>query len=130
VRNRHETERLLGELRKRRIEASDLSDNEMAKLHVRHLVGGHAPNATDEILYRFEFPERPGALMRFLDSMSAGWNISLFHYRNHGADYGRVLVGMQVPASGKAEFRRFLDRLGYDYVDETANPAYRLFLGR
>ncbi|HEY8243430.1 MAG TPA: threonine ammonia-lyase, biosynthetic, partial [Casimicrobiaceae bacterium] len=112
------------------IEALDLSDNEMAKLHVRHLVGGHAPLARDEILYRFEFPERPGALMRFLDSMSAGWNISLFHYRNHGADHGRVLVGMQVPARDKAAFRAFLARLGYDHVDETANPAYRMFLGR
>jgi threonine dehydratase len=130
VANRHETEQLLRELARRRIVASDLSDNEMAKLHVRHLVGGHAPSATHEILYRFEFPERPGALMRFLDSMSAGWNISLFHYRNHGADYGRVLVGMQVPPSDKRDFRRFLDRLGYTYVDETANPAYRLFLGR
>src|SRR5213083_2059115 len=130
VRNRQETEHLLRELAGRKIEASDLSDNEMAKLHVRHLVGGHAPNATDEILYRFEFPERPGALMRFLDSMSAGWNISLFHYRNHGADYGRVLVGMQVPTDDKADFRRFLDRLGYDYVEETGNPAYRMFLGR
>jgi threonine dehydratase len=130
VRNRHETEQLLRELARRRIEASDLSDNEMAKLHVRHLVGGHAPNATDEIVYRFEFPERPGALMRFLDSMSAGWNISLFHYRNHGADYGRVLVGMQVPPSDKGEFRAFLDRLGYDYVEETRNPAYRMFLAR
>jgi threonine dehydratase len=130
VRNRQETEQLLRELARRRIEASDLSDNEMAKLHVRHLVGGHAPNATDEIHYRFEFPERPGALMRFLDSMSAGWNISLFHYRNHGADYGRVLVGMQVPPSDKAEFGAFLARLGYDYVEETRNPAYRLFLGR
>jgi threonine dehydratase len=130
VANRHETEQLLRELKRRKIEASDLSDNEMAKLHVRHLVGGHAPAATDEILYRFEFPERPGALMRFLDSMSAGWNITLFHYRNHGADYGRVLVGMQVPGSSKADFRAFLDRLGYDYVDETTNPAYRMFLGR
>ena len=130
VRNRHEITELLRELARRKIEASDLSDNEMAKLHVRHLVGGHAPNATDEILYRFEFPERPGALMRFLDSMSAGWNISLFHYRNHGADYGRVLVGMQVPTGDKAEFRRFLDRLGYDYIEETANPAYQMFLGR
>jgi threonine dehydratase len=129
VRSRHETAELLRELRRRRIDASDLSDNEMAKLHVRHLVGGHAPNATDEILYRFEFPERPGALMQFLDSMSAGWNISLFHYRNHGADYGRVLVGMQVPSADKLQFRRFLDRLGYDYVEETGNPAYRLFLG-
>src|SRR6266567_3588783 len=120
VRNRHEIIELLRELTRRKIEASDLSDNEMAKLHVRHLVGGHAPNATDEILYRFEFPERPGALMRFLDSMSAGWNISLFHYRNHGADYGRVLVGMQVPPSDQADFQRFLGRLGYPYVEETA----------
>jgi threonine dehydratase len=97
---------------------------------VRHLVGGHAPAAENEILYRFEFPERPGALMKFLDHMSRGWNISLFHYRNHGADYGRVLVGMQVPPRDKAAFRRFLGQLGYDYVEETNNPAYRLFLGR
>ncbi|MDE2359877.1 MAG: threonine ammonia-lyase, biosynthetic, partial [Betaproteobacteria bacterium] len=130
VANRHETEQLLAELERRHIEAYDLSDNEMAKLHVRHLVGGHAPAAEHEILYRFEFPERPGALMRFLNSMSAGWDISLFHYRNHGADYGRVLVGMQVPPRDGAEFRRFLDRLGYDCVDESANPAYRMFLGR
>ena len=130
VANRRETDELLAALKRARIDAYDLSDNEMAKLHVRHLVGGHAPAAEHEILYRFEFPERPGALMRFLDSMSAGWNISLFHYRNHGADYGRVLVGMQVPPGDNAEFRRFLDRLGYDYVDESANPAYRMFLGR
>ncbi len=130
VADRHETDKLLADLRRHRIEAHDLTDNEMAKLHVRHLVGGHAPAAENEILYRFEFPERPGALMRFLNSMSRGWNISLFHYRNHGADYGRVLVGMQVPPADKGEFRRFLDRLGYDYVEETANPAYRMFLGR
>ena len=130
VANRRETEQLLAALRRGHIEAQDLSDNEMAKLHVRHLVGGRAPAAEHEIVYRFEFPERPGALMRFLDSMSAGWNISLFHYRNHGADYGRVLVGMQVPPSAKVEFKRFLDRLGYTYVDESANPAYRMFLGR
>jgi len=130
VANRRETDHLLAELRRGRIEAYDLSDNEMAKLHVRHLVGGHAPSAENEILYRFEFPERPGALMKFLTSMSRGWNISLFHYRNHGADYGRVLVGMQVPPSDKGAFRAFLDRLGYDCVDETGNPAYRLFLGR
>jgi threonine dehydratase len=130
VANRRETEQLLAALARGRIEAQDLSDNEMAKLHVRYLVGGHAPEAEHEILYRFEFPERPGALMRFLDSMSAGWNISLFHYRNHGADYGRVLVGMQVPPRDSGKFRRFLDRLGYDYVDESANPAYRMFLGR
>ena len=130
VADRRETERLLAALKESRIEASDLSDNEMAKLHVRHLVGGHAPAAEHEILYRFEFPERPGALMQFLDSMSAGWNISLFHYRNHGDDYGRVLVGMQVPPGDSRAFRDFLDRLGYDYVDESANPAYRMFLGR
>src|SRR5438034_970202 len=130
VTGRAETERLLTDLKRHRIEAYDLTDNEMAKLHVRHLVGGHAPDAEHEILYRFEFPERPGALMQFLNSMSRGWNISLFHYRNHGADYGRVLVGMQVPPSDHAEFQRFLGRLGYRYVDESANPAYRLFLGR
>jgi threonine dehydratase len=130
VTGRQETAELLAELKRRRIDAFDLTDNEMAKLHVRHLVGGHAPAAENEILYRFEFPERPGALLKFLDSMSAGWNISLFHYRNHGADSGRVLVGMQVPPADKAQFRRFLDRLGYDYVNETGNPAYRMFLGR
>jgi threonine dehydratase len=130
VANRHETAQLLAELKRRRIDAYDLSDNEMAKLHVRHLVGGHAPAARNELVYRFEFPERPGALMQFLDSMSHGWNISLFHYRNHGADYGRVLAGIQVPPEEMAGFRAFLDRLGYDCVDETANPAYRMFLGR
>jgi threonine dehydratase len=130
VANRGEARKLLASLHRHRIEAFDLTDNEMAKLHVRHLVGGHAPAVENEIVYRFEFPERPGALLRFLDSMSAGWNISLFHYRNHGADYGRVLVGMQVPPSDKGAFRRFLDRLGYTYADETANPAYRMFLGR
>jgi threonine dehydratase len=130
VANRRETEQLLAQLRQRRIEAHDLSDNEMAKLHVRHLVGGHAPAAKHEILYRFEFPERPGALMTFLNSMSRGWNISLFHYRNHGADYGRVLVGMQVPPSDKGQLRAFLVRLGYDCIEETDNPAYRMFLGR
>jgi threonine dehydratase len=130
VKDRHETATLLGAMRKHRIEASDLSNNEMAKVHVRHLVGGHAPAAENEILYRFEFPERPGALMQFLSSMSRGWNISLFHYRNQGADYGRVLVGMQVPPSDKAAFGKFLARLGYPFVEETNNPAYRMFLGR
>ncbi|MCC7327759.1 MAG: threonine ammonia-lyase, biosynthetic [Burkholderiales bacterium] len=130
VADRRATADLLASFHRHRIEAYDLSDNEMAKLHVRHLVGGHAPEAENEILYRFEFPERPGALMRFLDSMSTGWNISLFHYRNHGADYGRVLVGMQVPPSAKVDFRKFLGRLGYDYVDESMNPAYQMFLGR
>lgn len=109
--------------------ALDLSDNEVAKLHLRHLVGGHAPQATNEVIYRFEFPEKPGALMNFLDTMGHDWNISLFHYRNHGADYGRVLVGMQVPPSDRVAFKTFLDQLGYPYWDESDNPAYKLFLG-
>jgi threonine dehydratase len=122
-------EALVQSLRSARLPTLDLIRNEMAKLHVRHMVGGHAPTAKDEILYRFEFPERPGALMNFLDRMSKGWNITLFHYRNHGADYGRVLVGMQVPAGEKKKFRAFLKALGYNHWDETHNPAYKLFLG-
>ncbi|HQN65076.1 MAG TPA: threonine ammonia-lyase, biosynthetic [Methylophilus sp.] len=109
--------------------ALDMTDNEMAKLHLRHLVGGHAPQAQHEVVYRFEFPEKPGALMKFLDTMEHDWNISLFHYRNHGADFGRVLVGMQVPPEENDEFRAFLQRLGYPYWEETNNPAYQLFLG-
>ena len=108
--------------------AVDLSDNEMAKLHGRHLVGGRAPADVPEMLYRFEFPERPGALMNFLTHMGSSWNISLFHYRNHGADVGRVLVGLQVPAGERRAFRRFLRELAYDYTDESRNPAYRYFL--
>jgi threonine dehydratase len=124
-----EIEPLLARLRAEGLAAVDLSDNEMAKLHVRHLVGGRAPSVTNERIYRFEFPERPGALLRFLDHMSRGWNISLFHYRNHGADYGRVLAGIQVPPEDQAEFQAFLEGLGYPFVDEGENPAYRLFLG-
>ncbi len=107
----------------------DLTGDELAKSHLRHLVGGHAALARDEAVLRFEFPERPGALMRFLERMNPGWNISLFHYRNHGADYGRILVGIQVPPSDRPEFERFLQGLGYRYWDETRHPAYRLFLG-
>lgn len=123
-----ESSQIVKLLRQQGLEALDMTDNEMAKLHIRHLVGGHAAGAKNELLYRFEFPERPGALMRFLDSMSQGWNISLFHYRNHGADYGRILVGIQVPASDKADFQKFLDSLGYPCWDESHNPAYQLFL--
>ena len=129
VRDRRETEALVGSLRRRGLKAVDFSDNELAKLHIRHTVGGHAPGLVNEILYRFEFPERPGALLKFLNAMSRGWNITLFHYRNHGADYGRVLVGMQVPPSDQRKFRAFLARLGYPFQEETRNPAYRLFLG-
>jgi threonine dehydratase len=124
-----EAGRIVRTLGRHGLKTLDLSDNEMAKLHVRHLVGGHSAAARDELLYRFEFPERPGALMRFLDNMRTDWNISLFHYRNHGADYGRVLVGMQVPKKEMPAFRKFLATLGYPYVDESRNPAYRLFLG-
>jgi threonine dehydratase len=127
VHGRNETGKLLRNLRRHGLKALDLSDNEMAKWHVRHMVGGRAP-AQNELLYRFEFPERPGALVRFLTSMRSDWNISLFHYRNHGADYGRVLVGMQVPRDEMHVFKSFLKKLGYPYADETRNPAYRLFL--
>jgi len=106
----------------------DLSDNELAKLHIRHLVGGQVPGLRDELLYRFEFPERPGALHAFLSAIGHLWNISLFHYRNHGSDYGRVLAGVQVPERDRSEFVEHLAKLGYTYSDETANPAYRLFL--
>jgi threonine dehydratase len=129
VHQRGEMGEIVGQLKKVGLKALDLSDNEMAKLHVRHLVGGRAPQAKDEVLLRFEFPERPGALMKFLNSMSHGWNISLFHYRNHGTDYGRVLVGIQVPKQDKKAFQGFLDKLGYPYWDESKNPAYKLFLG-
>ena len=128
VHDRKEASRLIRMLRRRGLKTLDFTDNELAKLHIRHTVGGHAP-VDHEILYRFEFPERPGALMKFLTAMSRGWNISLFHYRNHGADYGRVLVGMQVPPRDKRKFRAFLARVGYPYREESHNPAYRLFLG-
>lgn len=106
----------------------DLTSDEVAKSHLRHMVGGRSDLAENELLYRFEFPERPGALMNFLSSMSPNWNISLFHYRNHGADYGRILVGMQVPPKDKAVFKTFLKQTGYRYWDESHHPAYRLFL--
>lgn len=106
----------------------DMSDDEMAKLHVRHMVGGQAPGITDERLYRFEFPERPGALLKFLKAVGTRWNISLFHYRNHGSDYGRVLAGIQVPDAERADFEQHLQDLGYPYADESENPAYRMFL--
>src|SRR5437773_4521972 len=123
-----QTAKIVRNLRRHGLTTLDLSDNEMAKLHVRHMVGGRAPFAKNELLYRFEFPERPGALMKFLENMRSDWNISLFHYRNHGADYGRVLVGIQVPKNEMRQFTAFLRKLGYPYADETRNPAYRLFL--
>ncbi len=106
----------------------DMTDNEMAKIHVRYMVGGRSGGAGGELLYRLNFPERPGALLRFLTHMGEHWNISLFHYRNHGADYGRVLIGVQVPDDESAAFQSFLAEIGYDYAEETGNPAYELFL--
>ncbi|HEX2333834.1 MAG TPA: threonine ammonia-lyase, biosynthetic [Burkholderiales bacterium] len=128
VHGRNETARIVRNLRRHGLTTLDLSDNEVAKVHARHMVGGRAPFARNELLYRFEFPERPGALLRFLEAMRGGWNISLFHYRNQGADYGRVLVGIQVPRQEMPDFRSFLRKLGYPYADETRNPAYKLFL--
>lgn len=107
----------------------DLTDDELTKLHLRHMVGGRSPLAHHEVLYRFEFPERPGALMKFVSSMSPNWNISVFHYRNNGSDYGRIVVGIQVPPDEMEEWQAFLDTLGYRYWDESNNPAYKLFLG-
>ena len=119
---------LVGHLREKGYAVTDLSDDELAKLHVRYMVGGRSEQVTDEVVYRFEFPERPGALLRFLTNLGQGFNISLFHYRNLGADYGRVLAGLQVPPDAKAEFQAFLDGLGYRYAEETDNPAYLAFL--
>ena len=129
IQSEAETKEIVRALRRNHLPTLDLSGDELAKLHVRHLVGGHAALARDELVYRFEFPERPGALLRFLSCMRTDWNISLFHYRNHGSDSGRVLVGMQVPQRELPAFRRFLSTVGYPWVDETQNPAYRLFLG-
>lgn len=119
---------LLKHLRDKGYPVIDLSSNEVAKMHVRYMVGGHGPQIRDELLYRFEFPERAGALLHFLTQMSDRWNISLFHYRNHGAAYGRVLMGIQVPAEERGEFQEFLDGLGLKYWDENGNQAYEMFL--
>ena len=128
VHNRSEAARLVEMLARHELPALDLTDDELAKTHVRYMVGGRSPQAHNEVVYRFTFPERPGALMNFLSNLRSDWNISLFHYRNHGSDFGRVLVGMQVPPEDQAAFDAFLQRLGYDYVAETTNPAYRMFL--
>jgi threonine dehydratase len=126
---RKEKDAVLARLRGAGYTVTDMTDDEMAKLHVRYMVGGHARGIADELLYRFEFPERPGALLRFLQAIGSRWNISLFHYRNHGSDYGRVLAGIQVPPAERADFLQHLNELHYAYVEESANPAYRMFLG-
>ncbi|MFT5122381.1 MAG: threonine dehydratase [Kiritimatiellia bacterium] len=129
VRDRAEAMQLVSELNEAGYQAVDLTDNEMAKLHLRYMVGGHAPQIANEVVYRFIFPERPGALMTFLDSLSEDWLITLFHYRNHGSDAGRVLVALDVPVTDRAAFQASIDALGYQYHDETGNIAYQLFLG-
>ncbi len=126
--NRDEAEEIARSLRSEGYDALDLTDNETAKLHVRHMVGGRAPGADHERIISFSFPERAGALTQFLDGMEHPWNISLFHYRNHGSDFGRVLAGIQVPPNESEEFQAFLDRIGYEYSEETDNAACRLFL--
>ncbi len=125
---RAEREAVAAQLRAAGFVVTDMTDDEMAKLHVRYMVGGHARGLEHELLYRFEFPERPGALLKFLQAIGARWNISLFHYRNHGSDYGRVLAGIQVPPAERGEFLEHLRELHYAYVEETSNPAYRMFL--
>ncbi|GAB4326136.1 MAG: threonine ammonia-lyase, biosynthetic [Leptolyngbyaceae cyanobacterium] len=129
IENRADAARMVESFEQCGFKTIDLTDDELTKLHLRHMVGGHSALAHDELLYRFEFPERPGALMKFVSCMSPDWNISLFHYRNNGADYGRIVVGMQVPPHEMAEWQSFLDTLGYRYWDESQNPAYKLFLG-
>jgi threonine dehydratase len=128
IANRDEPDRIAKSLEKHGYRTLDLTHDELAKMHIRHLVGGKSPLAQDELLYRFEFPERPGALLRFLNSMAPNWNISLFHYRNQGSDVGRILVGLQVPKKEMKAFRASLTSLGYRYWDENDNPAYKLFL--
>ncbi len=123
-----EKDKLISGLTEKGFSVIDLSRNELAKMHVRHMVGGHAPLAENELLYRFEFPERSGALLHFLSQMNEGWNISLFHYRNHGAAYARVLVGIQVPPEQHSQFQQFVDNLKILYWDETGNAAYKIFL--
>jgi threonine dehydratase len=128
VANREEPGKISKHFQKQGFKTIDLTQDELAKLHIRHLVGGKSAMAQNELLYRFEFPERPGALMRFLDSLAPNWNISLFHYRSQGGDVGRVLVGLQVPRKEMKAFRDFLATLGYRHWDESANPGYKLFL--
>lgn len=128
IQRRDEADRIARNFERHGFATVNLTDDELAKEHVRHMVGGRSELAHDERLYRFTFPERPGALMRFLAALHPGWNISLFHYRNQGADYGRILVGIQVPRGDEAALHDFLEALGYPWVDETDNPVYRLFL--
>jgi threonine dehydratase len=123
-----EKDALINQLTEKGYDVTDLSNDVIAKMHIRYMVGGHAPQADNEVLYRFEFPERSGALLHFLTEMGERWNISLFHYRNHGAAYGRVLMGFQVKEDERDQFQEFVDGLGITFWKETENPAYQKFL--
>jgi len=123
-----ESARIAANFARHRFDTLDLTHDDLAKEHIRHMVGGASALAGDERLLRFVFPERPGALMKFLSQMRPNWNITLFHYRNQGADYGRILIGLQVPAGDERAFQEFLETVGYPHVEETHNPVYRLFL--
>ena len=128
ISSKGESTKIASHFKRHGFAALDLTHDDLAQEHIRHMVGGHSSLAQDERLLRFTFPERPGALMKFLSLMRPNWNISLFHYRNQGADYGRILVGLQVPRTDDKAFAKFLTTLGYAYVEETHNPAYRMFL--
>jgi threonine dehydratase len=128
IQNRADAHKIAANLKQHGFETIDLTDDELAKMHLRHMVGGRSALADNELLYRFEFPERPGALIQFLHSMSPNWNISLFHYRNNGADYGRIAIGVQVPPEEISQWLTFVDSLDYPYWNESQNPAYKLFL--
>jgi threonine dehydratase len=129
IQNRADAAQIAATFEANNFKTLDLTDDEFTKLHLRHMVGGRSHLASNEVLYRFEFPERPGALIKFLSCMNPSWNISLFHYRNHGADYGRIVLGIQVPPEEMTQWQEFLDNLDYSYWDERQNPAYKLFLG-
>ena len=129
IQNRTDAANLAATLEAQGFKTIDLTDDELAKMHLRHMVGGRSLLAENELLYRFEFPERPGALIQFLNCMSPNWNISLFHYRNNGADYGRIAIGVQVPPTEMSQWLDFVNTLGYPSWDESQNPAYKLFLG-
>jgi len=126
----NEKQQLISDLTSADIPVEDLSDNEIAKIHIRYMVGGHSQKPLqNELVFRFEFPEKPGALLKFLDTVGGRWNISMFHYRNHGSDFGRVLVAMQAEENEKTSIINFLDEVGYYYTEETHNKAFKLFLG-
>ena len=124
-----EREGLADLLEQKGFPVTDMTDNELAKEHMRYMVGGHAPYLLNEVIYSLQFPERPGALLKFLTAVGGRWNISLFHYRNHGAAYGRVLIGIQVPSGERRTFTKCLDALGFIYSNETDNPVYKLYAG-